>query len=118
MKKNKIYHLSQCSTCQKIMSSLDTSSCEIQDIKLSTISEKELDQMAKMAGSYEALFSRKAIKYRTLGLKEKKLTEADYKKYILSEYTFLKRPVIVVGKKIFIGNAAKEVDQARAALNG
>lgn len=56
MKKNKIYHLSQCSTCQKIMSSLDTSSCEIQDIKQSTISEKELDQMAKMAGSYEALF--------------------------------------------------------------
>ena len=47
---------------------------------------------------------------------QEKLTEADYKKYILSEYTFLKRPVIVVGKKIFIGNAAKEVDQAREAL--
>jgi len=115
-KKNKIYHLTNCGTCQKILGSLNTEVCELQDIKQNAITEKELDDMAAMAGSYEALFSRKAIKYKTLGLKDKKLTEKDFRKLILSEYTFLKRPVIVVGKKIFIGNAAKEVDGAREAL--
>ena len=79
--------------------------------------EKILDQWAKLAGSYQALFSKKAIKYKTMGLKDKVLTEADYKKYILSDYTFIKRPVIVVGKKIFIGHAADQILGAQAALN-
>ena len=59
----------------------------------------------------------KAIKYKTMGLKDKVLTEAVYKKYILSDYTFIKRPVIVVGKKIFIGHAADQILGAQAALN-
>ena len=62
-----------------------------------------------MAGSYEALFSRKALKYKEYGLKDKVLTEKDYKKYILEEYTFLKRPVVIDGKKIFVGNDKKTV---------
>ena len=60
--------------------------------------------MKKMAGSYEALFSRRALKYKSLGLKDMNLGEKDYRKYILEEYTFLKRPVIINGKEIFIGS--------------
>ncbi|MDQ3141627.1 MAG: hypothetical protein M3Q56_05200 [Bacteroidota bacterium] len=116
MKKNTIYHLPSCGTCKKILTSLNTESCELRDIKQESISAPELDRLAKLAGSFEALFSRKAIKYRTLGLKDKKLTEKDYRKFILSEYTFLKRPVIISGNKIFIGNAANQVDGAREAL--
>lgn len=115
-KRHKIYHLVSCSTCKKILNSLNTQSCELIDIKSQAITETELEDMAKLAGSYEALFSRKAIKYRTLGLKDKQLREKDYKKYILSDYTFLKRPVIIIGKEIFIGNAAAAVDPARARL--
>jgi arsenate reductase len=37
------------------------------------------------------------------------LTEADYKKYIIQEYTFLKRPVAIVDGEIFIGNAKANV---------
>ena len=69
-----------------------------------------------MAGSYEALFSRVALKYRALGLDKKKLTEDDYKNYILEEYTFLKRPVIIIGSKIFVGNAKSNVAAAKAEL--
>ena len=72
--------------------------------------------MKKMAGSYEALFSRVALKYRALGLDKKKLTEDDYKKYILEEYTFLKRPVIIIDNKIFIGNSKSNVAAAKAEL--
>ena len=62
-----------------------------------------------MAGSYEALFSKIAMKYRSMGLNEKKLTEKDFRKYILEEYTFLKRPVIVIGNELFVGSAPKTV---------
>ena len=67
-----------------------------------------------MAGSYEALFSRRAMKYKEWGLKDKPLTEKDYRDLILQEYTFLKRPVVVNGKKIFIGSEKK----TKAALKG
>jgi arsenate reductase len=72
--------------------------------------------MKEMAGSYESLFSRRAMKYRGMGLNEMTLTEADYKKYILEEYTFLKRPVIIIEDKIFVGNSKKVVAAAKEAL--
>jgi len=72
--------------------------------------------MKKLAGSYEALFSRVAMKYRSMGLNEMELTEKDYRKYILEEYTFLKRPVVVNEDKIFIGNSKKVVEAAKAGM--
>jgi len=115
---NKIYHLSSCSTNQRILKELGKgiAQFEMQDIKEQAITAKQLDEMKKLAGSYEALFSRKALKFRGWGLHEMELTEADYKKYILEEYTFLKRPVIINGKEIFVGNAPKTVEAAKASL--
>ena len=99
----KIYYLSTCSTCSRIIKELELdNSFEFQDIKTVKITEKQLEQMAKMSRSYESLFSRKAMKYKSMGLKEKSLSESDYKKLILEEYTFLKRPVIIINDKIFI----------------
>ena len=69
-----------------------------------------------MAGSYDALFSRRALKYKALDLKDKKLEEKDYRKYILEEYTFLKRPVTIIGKQIFVGNDKKTVAALKEAL--
>jgi len=69
-----------------------------------------------MIGSYEALFSRRALKYKELGLKSKKLEEKDYRKYILEEYTFLKRPVVIVKDQIFAGSEKKTVEALKRAL--
>lgn len=114
----KIYYLSTCSTCNRIIKALDLGSdFEYQDIKSTKITEAQLEQMAKMSGSYECLFSRKAIKYRAMGLAEKTLTENDYKKLILNEYTFLKRPVIIVGNTIFVGNAKAVVENAKKVIS-
>jgi arsenate reductase len=44
------------------------------------------------------------------------LNEKDYRKYILQEYTFLKRPVMIINDRIFIGNAPKNVAAAKAAM--
>lgn len=114
----KIYHLSTCSTCQKILAEVGAvkKKVQLQDIKTEPITPAQLDEMKALAGSYEALFSRKAIKYRSMGLAEKQLTEKDYRELILSEYTFLKRPVAVVGSQIFIGNTKAAVEGLKNAL--
>jgi arsenate reductase len=110
----KIYYLSSCSTCTRIINELKLKEkkFEFQDIKTEKITASQLAEMKKMAGSYEALFSRVAMKYRALGLDKKQLTEEDYKKYILEEYTFLKRPVIIVNDKIFVGNSKNTIAEA------
>jgi len=113
----KIYHLSTCTTCQRILKELKPSKdFVLQDIKTEKITPAQIDEMAKMVGSYEALFSRIALKYRSMGLKDKNLGEKDYRKYILEEYTFLKRPVIIIDKQIFVGNSSKTVAAAKEAM--
>jgi len=107
----KLYHLSSCSTCKKIIAEtgVQKKGFVLQDIKTEHITPAQLDEMAKLAGSYEALFSRRSQKYRPMGLHEKTLTEEDYRNLILEEYTFLKRPVAVVDGKIYVGADVKNV---------
>lgn len=114
----KIYYLSSCSTCQEIMkeNKIDEKKFKLQDIKTNNITAEQLDEMKTLAGSYEALFSRRAIKYKEMGLKNKTLHEEDYRDLILQEYTFLKRPVIIIGKKIFAGSEKKNREALHAAL--
>jgi arsenate reductase len=114
----KIYHLGNCTTCQAIIkeTGIEQKGLEMQDIKTEKITATQLEQMKKMAGTYEALFSRRAMKYKELGLKDKKLTEDDYKKLILEEYTFLKRPVVILGDEIFVGSEKKTVAALDAAV--
>jgi len=57
------------------------------------------------------------MKYRKQGLHEKELSEADYKKLILGEYTFLKRPIVMIDDQVFIGNAKKTIAAAKAAMS-
>ena len=113
----KMYHLGNCTTCQAIIkeTAVDKKGFDMQDIKFEKITPAQLDEMKKMAGSYEALFSRRAIKYKELGLKDKQLDEKDYRKFILEEYTFLKRPVTILKDKIFIGNDKKTVAALKLA---
>ncbi|HLK30731.1 MAG TPA: ArsC/Spx/MgsR family protein [Puia sp.] len=114
----KIYCLSTCDTCNAILKEIDAKKkgFELQDIKTDKITAPQLDEMKKMAGSYEALFSRRALKYKALGLKDKKLTEKDYRNYILEEYTFLKRPVTILNNKIFVGSEKKIVEELKKAV--
>lgn len=115
---NKIYYLSTCDTCKRIITELGLkeSGFIFQDIKTEKMTAAQLEEMKKRAGSYEALFSRIARKYKELGLSSKLLTEDDYKKYILEEYTFLKRPVIFIGNKVFVGNSKAVITEAKAVL--
>jgi len=114
----KVYYLKTCSTCKRILKELNLSSeFYLQDIKSEEITAKQLDEMKNLAGSYEALFSKKAKLYKEMDLKNQNLQERDYKHYILDHYTFLSRPVIIIDDHIFIGNSKKVVESIKLFLN-
>ncbi|MEJ1221300.1 arsenate reductase family protein [Sediminicola sp. 1XM1-17] len=114
----KIYHLSTCDTCKRILKELQPpNDVTLQDIKTVSISPAQLEGMKNLSGSYESLFSKRARMYKERGLADKNLTEEDYKSLILEHYTFLKRPVILLDNQIFIGNSIKEIAAAKDALN-
>lgn len=114
----KIYHLGNCGTCQAIIADCGIASpeFELQEIKTQKITPEQLDEMKNLSGSYESLFSRRAMKYKEWGLKDKNLGEEDYRNYILQEYTFLKRPVALLDRSIFIGSEKKTVAALKEAL--
>lgn len=114
----KIFHLSTCDTCQRILKELEPpGSFTLQDIKTEAITPEQLENMANLSGSYESLFSKRARLYKERNLKDQKLSQADYKALILEHYTFLKRPVIVLDNDIFIGNSKAVVAAAKAKIN-
>lgn len=110
----KVYYLKTCSTCARILKDLELSSEFIlQDIKTEKITVKELEFMKELAGSYEALFSKRSKLYKEMDLKNQKLEEPAFKKYILEHYTFLSRPVIIIDDAIFIGNSKKTIESVK-----
>ena len=114
---NKIYYLASCDTCRKIIKSLpENHNLVFHDIKQNPISGQELEEMYQLSGSYEALFSKKAQLYKSMDLKNKSLTEADFKRLILEHYTFLSRPVFIINNQIFIGNSQQNILQVMKAL--
>lgn len=114
----KIYYLSSCDTCKRILNELKPlNDIEIQDIKSEPITVEQLNEMRNLAGSYEALFSKRARLYNERKLKDQQLGEKDYETLILEHYTFLKRPVILVNNQIFIGNSKKVVASAKEIIH-
>ncbi len=110
-----VYFLSSCSTCQRILKQLNLpSDIALIDIKQTNIDSEALDKIAGMAGSYEKLFSKKAMKYKALGYDKRSLSEIEYRNIIVEEYTFLRRPVIVYNDFLSIGNSNEEVNKAVA----
>jgi len=114
----KAFTLPTCKTCQRIFDDLQPEShgFEVIDIKSEGISAEDLDHMAALAGSYEALFSRRAMKFRSMGLADQNLEEQDYRRLILEEYTFLKRPVFLTDDVVTAGSAKAAVEAARELL--
>ena len=114
----KVYFLKTCSTCARIIKSLNLPNDFIfQDIKEDPITVKQLKELYQLVGNYEALFNKRAQLYKEMGLKDQALTETDFKQYILQHYTFLSRPVVVFEDHIFIGNSAKTVEAAKLAIH-
>jgi arsenate reductase len=114
----KIYYLSTCDTCKRILKEVDAPAAfELQDIKKEPLTEEQLEELKKLSGSYENLFNKRARLYKERDLKNKELNKDDYKNLLLEHYTFLKRPVIVNENDIFIGNSKSTVAAAKNSLH-
>ena len=112
----KVYFLQTCDTCRRILKEVNTEGFERQEIKANPVTVSQLEEMYKFSNSYEDLFNKRAKLYKAMDLKNQTLTEADYRQYILDEYTFLKRPVFIVDDEIFIGNSKKVVQELKLKL--
>ena len=114
----KFYHLSTCDTCKRIIKELEPGKdIEMQDSKTSPIDAETLDILYAHTKSYESLFNKRSKLYKEKGLKDKILTETDYRNLILEHYTFLKRPVFINGDQIFIGNSKNVIAEAKSSLH-
>jgi len=113
----KVYFLQTCDTCRRILKEVNLDGFEKQEIKTQPITVAQLEEMRAMTDSYESLFNKRAKLYKEMDLKNQNVTEADYRQYILDEYTFLKRPVFIVEDQIFIGNSKKVVESLKAILD-
>ena len=112
------FYLSSCNTCKRIMKTLNLDSAiEKIDIKKNPLNKYQLDELFKLTKNYEALFSKRAQLYKQRGLKDKVLNDEDYRMLILEHYTFLKRPILIYDKRIFIGNNLKVVESSKAFLD-
>lgn len=114
----KIYYLSTCDSCKRILKELNPpKSYSLQDVKKEPLTEVQLEELKKRSGSYENLFSKRARLYKERDLKNKELKKDDYKNLLLEHYTFLKRPVIVKDQEIFIGNSKSTVAAAKDSIH-
>jgi arsenate reductase (glutaredoxin) len=117
LKIERMYWLPYCSTCIKAEQFWLDKRVTIEkyiNVKETSVSKEELLELSAALGSVEALFSKRAMKYRSMGLNEKTLSDEDMLGYMIDEYTFIKRPVIVTNTgKVLAGFSAK---QAQALL--
>lgn len=112
----KVYFLQTCDTCRRILKEVNTDGFERQEIKTNNITVAQLEEMCALSGSYEALFNKRAKLYKSMDLKNQSLSEADYRQYLLDEYTFLKRPVFILNDEIFIGNSKKVIEKLKEKI--
>jgi len=108
------YGLPNCSTCQKALRRLEYHQVpvtKLRNIKEESLSREEIEKLAKMLGGAENLFSRRSVKYRELGLRDKTLSEDEMLDLMTGEYTFLKRPILVINNEAVAGFFEKEYDE-------
>lgn len=114
MKEVDVYWLPHCSTCQKGVAFLKDNGAEIRlfhDLKADPLKRKDVEHLAKLVGGAGALFSKRAIKYRTMKLNERALSDKEMIDLMSEEYTFIKRPVVVDGDTALAGFSAKKYEE-------
>lgn len=114
MAKIKLYGLPHCSTCKKAVAFLEDAGAEIEkfyDIKENRLTKKEVQKLVKLVGGVDKLFSKRAMKYRAMGLDKRELSGAEMIDLMTEEYTFIRRPVLVSGDFALAGFAKKKYEE-------
>lgn len=108
-----VYWLPHCTTCQKAVEHLHARHVPIRsfrDLKAQPLQRAEVEDLARKVGGVEKLFSKRAMKYRKMGLHEREVSEDEMAQLMADEYTFITRPVIVHGDRATAGFTPKRLD--------
>jgi len=112
-----VFYLKSCNTCTRIIKELKLDSSFIfREIKSNPLTIREIEMIHDLSKSYESVFNKRAKLFSEKNLKNITLSESEYKNFILENYTFLKRPVIITGEKIFIGNSKENILELKKHL--
>ena len=112
-----VFYLKSCNTCTRIIKELKLDSSFIfREIKSNPLTIMEIEMIHDLSKSYESVFNKRAKLFSEKNLKNITLSESEYKNFILENYTFLKRPVIITGEKIFIGNSKENILELKKHL--
>lgn len=101
-----LYWLPSCSTCQKAERWLNRRGVGVtkfRDIKDEPLARNEVIELTRIVGGVSDLFSKRAVLYREMKLSERTLSEEEMTDLMTDEYTFLKRPIIMIGEKAVAG---------------
>ena len=108
-----VYWLPYCTTCQKAAAHLEAKGVPIRgyrNLREQPLSEDEVRALAAKVGGVGALFSKRAMKFRQMGLHERELSDDEMVRLMAQEYTFITRLVIVRGDRATAGFSPKRVD--------
>lgn len=108
-----VYWLPYCTTCQKAVAYLQEKGVPIRsyrNLKEEPLSEDEVRALAAKVGGVEKLFSKRAMKYRQMGLHERDVSEDEMVRLMAEEYTFVTRPVLVRDDRATVGFSTKRFD--------
>lgn len=113
-----IFYLKSCNTCARIIKEIGfDSSFTFREIKSQPITEIEIEMIHGLSKNYESIFNKRALLFREKKKNTPCFKESDYRKFILEHYTFLKRPLIIIDKRIFIGNSKKTISEAKRHIH-
>ena len=117
--KDTIFYLGTCDTCKRIIGQIeDIDRFELREIKSSGVTDSEIEAIHELSGlSYRDLFNKRARKYKEIKEKLEQGDDTQYKAYIIQEYTFLKRPVVIYNDQVFAGNAKKTGEHMLNTVN-
>ncbi|MDG2397025.1 MAG: ArsC/Spx/MgsR family protein [Flavobacteriaceae bacterium] len=113
-----IFYLKTCDTCIRIMKILNLPEYFLKiNIKENPITENQLVELFSMSKSYEKLLNKRSRLFIEKKIKPVELKELEIKNLLLEHYTFLKRPIVIFNKTIYIGNSKNNINKLIQDLN-
>lgn len=115
---NTFLYLSSCSTCMRIIKELGIENAPyLQDVKLQMATPEQVAFLYKGTKSYEALINKRGGVFAQLKREGTSFTETIFKQLLETEYSCLKRPILIWNNVAYIGNAKKTVVEMQHVIN-
>lgn len=90
----------------------------LQDVKQQKATPEQLAYLYEATKSYEALINKRGRVFAQLKREGTSFTATIYKQLLETEYSCLKRPILIWNNNVYLGNAKKTVAEMHHAIYG